>query len=414
MKRFYCITQYLLFISLASFLIVSCRGKNDVVPLDGHHQMITFKIDTILGQIDETNHTVTITVPGTTNLAHVKPIVAISDKASVTPSSGTEVDLTQPAIYTVTAEDKSQQKYIVTAKKAINLQNRILSFEIRSGAVTYKGVINDTTFTVKIGAPFTTTGAVNPAKVTTAVTIAAGATITPAADAIVDFTSPVKYKVAAPNGEIQEYTVSVLNTETELAYFDVPLSGFSEGSLRQPNITRTGSGFGLWTEEITGLKPPFAIFHVLESENVSNLTLKNIQLSKNATISPAADAPQDFNKDIVYTVTSQYGNTEQYTIRAFKKKIIMKNEFFPTSLPINDKGGNLEEYMSDQDIKEAWMTTGTADYKLTVEPATRYSWGYVTTRFYANTATLPRGFYWLKVKLTNDAVVSTTHSFYTY
>jgi len=414
MRRFYCVAQYLLFAFLTSFLIVSCRSENDVIPLDGQHQMITFKIDTTLGQIDETNHTVTITVPGTTDLAHVKPVIAVSGKATVTPSSGAEVDLTQAVTYTVTAENKSQQKYIVTAKKAVNLQNRILSFEIKSGTSIYKGVINDTTFTVKIGAPFSATGAVNPAKVATAVTIAAGATITPAADAIVDFTSPVKYKVTAPNGEIQEYTVSVLNTETDLTYFDVPLSGFSEGSLRLSMITKTGSGLGFWEEEITDLKPPFAIFHVLESENISNLTLKNVQLSKGATISPSADSPQDFNKDIVYTVTSQYGNTTQYTIRAFKKKIIMKDEFFPTSLPVNDKGGNLAEYMSDQDIKEAWLTTGKADYKLTLDPTTRYSWGYVTVRFYANTATLPHNFYWLKVKLTNDAVVSTTHSFYTY
>jgi hypothetical protein len=415
MKRFYCIARGLFPVLLMSFLIISCRGKDDIVPLDSQKLIVTFKIDTILGQIDETNHTVTITVPGTTDLAHVKPVIAISKNAIVSPLSGTEVDLSKPVIYTVTAQDQSKQSYVVTTKKAVNLQNRISSFEIKSGAYTYKGVINDTTFTVKVGAPFTATGYVNPSKVLTSVTIPAGATIEPAADAVVDFTSPVKYKVTAPNGEMQEYTVSVLNKETDFTYFDVPLSSFVEGDLRKPKIARTGTESGLWAEEVIGLTAPFAIFHVLESEDVSNLPIKNVKLSQGATISPAADVPQNFNKDVTYTVTSQYGNTEQYTIRAFKKKIIMWSEFAPTSLLINGAAGNLEEYISDQDIKAAWLLgSDNIEYGVTVEPATRYAWGYVTTHFYANTATLPRGLYWLKVKLTNDAVVSVTHRFYSY
>jgi hypothetical protein len=413
MRRFYCTVPYL-FVCLAAFLIASCKHKDDIMPLDDQHQMMTFKIDTVLGQIDETNHTVSITVSGITDLAHVKPVIAVSNKASVLPASGVEVDLTQPVTYIVTAQDKSQQKYVVTARKAVNLQNKILSFEIKSGTSTYHGVVDNQTFTVKIGAPFTTEGNVDPAKVNTSVIIPAGATIIPAANAVVDFTSPVKYKVTAPNGEVQEYTVSVLNTETNFTYFEVPLGGFTEGSLRPNLMSRTGNSMGLWPEEVEGLTSPFAIFHVLESENVSGLPIKNVKLSKGATISPAADVPQDFNKDVIYTVTSQFGNAEKYTIRAFKKKIIMRYEFGPTSLMVDGVNGNLEEYISDQDIKEAWLMSVDGEYKLTVQAATRYPAGYVTSRLYANTAVLPRAFYWLKVKLTNNAEISNTHRFYLY
>jgi hypothetical protein len=414
MRQFYCLAQYLLFVAVTSVLILSCAKNDEPIPLDGQHQMITFKIDTILGQIDETNHTVTITVPGTMDLTKVKPVIAVSDKASVTPASGTEVNLTKPVTYTITAEDKSQQQYVVTAKKAVNLGNRILSFQIKLGTTTYNGVINDTSFTIKTGVPFTKNGVVDLSRVNTTVIIPAGASVTPAVNAVVDFTSPVTYKVTAPDGEVQEYTVSVLNNETDLTFFEIPLSGFTQGSLRQPLITQTGQENGLWPEEITGLAAPFAVFHVLESEDVSHLTLKSVKLSQGATISPATDVPQDFNSDVVYTVTSQYGNTQQYTLRAVKKKIIMRNEFYPTSYMINATGGNLEEYMSDQDIQEAWLLDGKAEYKVTVDPATRYAWGYVTSRFYANTATLPQGYYWLKVKLANGAVISETHRFYMY
>lgn len=413
MKLFYCTVPYL-FVCLASFLIVSCNHKDDIILLNDQHQMMTFKIDTILGQIDETNHNVIITVSGTTDLAHVKPVIAVSGKASVSPGSGVEVDLTQPVTYIVTAGNKTQQKYVVTARKAKNLQNKILSFEIKSGTNTYKAVIDNQTFTVKIGAPFTTEGHIDPIKVNTSVMIPAGATILPAADAVVDFTSPVKYKVTAPNGEIQEYTVSVLNTETDFTYFEVPLGGFGEGSLRPTLMTRTASRMGIWPEEVEGLSTPFGIFHVLESENVSGLSIKSVKLSKGATISPAADVPQDFNKDVTYTVTSQFGNTEKYTIRAFKKKIIMRYEFMPTSLMIDGANGNLEEYISDQDIKKAWLMSQDGAYELTVQPATRYSSGYVTSHLYANTASLPQGAYWLKVMLANNVEVSSTHRFYLY
>lgn len=42
------------------------------------------------------------------------PVIQVSDKASVSPASGTAQDFTDSVTYTVTAEDHSEQEYIVT------------------------------------------------------------------------------------------------------------------------------------------------------------------------------------------------------------------------------------------------------------------------------------------------------------
>lgn len=401
-----------LFCTLFFSCIMSCK-HDEQINFSSDKQLLTFKIDTILGQIDETNHTVTIIVPGKTDLTHVKPVIATSPKSTVSPASLAEVDLTNPVIYTITAEDLSQQTYKVIAKKAVNLQNRILSFSIKKGTETFNGIIDDSALTVKIGVPFTNGGQINIKKIATTVTIPTGATITPAINAEVDFSSPVVYKVTAPNGEIKEYTVSVLNNESKLFSFGVPLKGTEDQFMRPTLTTHSGQEYGLYPEEVTGLNLPYGIFHVLETENFSALTLETPTLSPGATISPAANAPQNFTNDVVYTVTSQFGTSTNYTIRAVKKKIIFSYELHPTSIMVDTDNGNILHYLSAQDIKEAWLVAPSTqtDYAVTVGTTTSNSWGYKETQIFANT-TLPEGFYVLKVKLTNNTVVSDTHSFF--
>ncbi len=64
--------------------------------------------------INQTNHTIAVTMPAGTNVTSLTPSITVSDKASVSPASGAAQDFTNPVTYTVTAEDGTQQTYIVT------------------------------------------------------------------------------------------------------------------------------------------------------------------------------------------------------------------------------------------------------------------------------------------------------------
>ena len=67
---------------------------------------------------DSINHTVTLVVPGGTDITNLAPTILVSASATVSPSSGAAENFTNPVVYTVTAEDGSTQTYTVTVKAA--------------------------------------------------------------------------------------------------------------------------------------------------------------------------------------------------------------------------------------------------------------------------------------------------------
>ena len=68
----------------------------------------------VVGVVDETNHTVSLTVPFGTNVTALVPTITISAGASISPNTGVAQNFTGPVTYTVTAENSSTQNYIVT------------------------------------------------------------------------------------------------------------------------------------------------------------------------------------------------------------------------------------------------------------------------------------------------------------
>ncbi len=78
----------------------------------------SFVIGSSTGAIDETAHTIAVTVPFGTVVTALAPTIVVSDKATVNPASGVTQNFTDPVTYTVTAEDSSTQVYIVTVTVA--------------------------------------------------------------------------------------------------------------------------------------------------------------------------------------------------------------------------------------------------------------------------------------------------------
>jgi hypothetical protein len=68
----------------------------------------------INGVVNNTLHTVSLTVPYGTNISSMTPIITISDKSTIAPQSGEVADFRNNVTYTVTAEDGMTQSYVVT------------------------------------------------------------------------------------------------------------------------------------------------------------------------------------------------------------------------------------------------------------------------------------------------------------
>lgn len=73
----------------------------------------------IAGTVDDTAHTVGVTVPFGTAVTALAPTIAVSEGATVSPTSGTSKNFTTAQTYTVTAEDATTtQAYTVTVTVA--------------------------------------------------------------------------------------------------------------------------------------------------------------------------------------------------------------------------------------------------------------------------------------------------------
>jgi hypothetical protein len=74
----------------------------------------------ISGVINESDHTIALTVPFSTNVSALIPTIVISADASIDPDTGVAQDFISPVTYTVTAEDGSTKNYIVTVTVSAN------------------------------------------------------------------------------------------------------------------------------------------------------------------------------------------------------------------------------------------------------------------------------------------------------
>jgi hypothetical protein len=80
-------------------------------------QITSFSINSlspnVAGVINETNHTIALSVPFGTGVSSLNSLVEISAGASISPVSNTGQNFITPVTYTVTAEDGSTQDYVV-------------------------------------------------------------------------------------------------------------------------------------------------------------------------------------------------------------------------------------------------------------------------------------------------------------
>ncbi|TSJ35919.1 DUF5018 domain-containing protein [Mucilaginibacter corticis] len=208
MKHFNMIVRTL---SVLFFLVIvqSCGKKqdNNPAPSKSSAKGISAFSVTINGTV--TNGTVDgssikITVPYGTDVTALSPTISASDKAAVSPKSGTPQNFTSPVTYTVTAEDGSTQTFTITVIVGKSPAKAITGFSFSTLNPAITASVNDTTkkitATLPYGTPLT---ALAPT-----ITVSAKATVSPASGAAADFSKPVNYTVTAEDGSTQVYQVT--------------------------------------------------------------------------------------------------------------------------------------------------------------------------------------------------------------
>ena len=109
----------------------------------------TFPEETGSAVIDAINHTVDVEVNYGTDLSMLTPTISVSFGGSIVPSSASQNDFTNLAIYTVTAEDGvTTQDWTVTVVDAPNIETDILTFTL--GEQLQTATIDDVNHTVVI------------------------------------------------------------------------------------------------------------------------------------------------------------------------------------------------------------------------------------------------------------------------
>ena len=161
------------------------------------NDILSYKIGDAVGTIS--GNRVSIAIPYATDLTAAKPEIKVSEFAKVTQKPA-ELQLGENH-YTVTAEDRSTQNYIVTITRTPAATGRqITSFRYGGYAATINEGTAEITMTLPKG--------ISPVFAPTIET-SEFATVSPASGEEQDFSSPVKYKVTAQNKTSKTYTVKV-------------------------------------------------------------------------------------------------------------------------------------------------------------------------------------------------------------
>jgi len=119
--------------------------ENTVVPEEksSEKNIISFSLASnpeISAEVDQMNKTVVLNLPHDANIKNLTPVIAVSPKATVVPSSNVSQDFTSPVSYRVIAEDATIQDYtvqVVLAPKPVkkSIWTNILIFLISAIAI---------------------------------------------------------------------------------------------------------------------------------------------------------------------------------------------------------------------------------------------------------------------------------------
>ena len=192
----------------------------------------------VTGLVNESAKTVTLVVPGGTNLANLVPTIT-HNGASVAPTSGTPQDFTNPVTYTVSATDGSTADYTVRVERFF--------YDEGTNAAAYTANWNNgTTYNMLQFGGLGNVTAHGPSGPAANVTYTLNLTALPAH-------TQIRYRVfwhmvdSLDNETSYLYLTNAAGTETEQARFTKSAGGAPAFSILAPGTTQVWSGFKPYT-----------------------------------------------------------------------------------------------------------------------------------------------------------------------
>jgi glycopeptide antibiotics resistance protein len=262
----------------------------------------------VTGTINETAHTIALTVPFGTNVTALVATftttgASVKVDAMAQVSGTTANNFTSPVTYTVTAADASTQAYIVTVTVALNSAKAITAFSFQGLSPAVIGTINETAHTIALTVPFgTNVTALVATFTTTGTAVRIGATPQVSGTTANNFTSPVSYTVTAGDASTQAYLVTVtaaLNSAKAITAFSFQgLSPAVPGTITEAT-------------HMIALTVPYG----------TNVTALVATFSTTGASVAVAGTPQvsgttanNFANPVTYTVTAADASTQAYLV----------------------------------------------------------------------------------------------------
>jgi len=285
----------------------------------------------IIGAIDQTAHTVTVTVPFSTDLTTLVATFTSSDLSTVkigstVQVSGTTVNnFTNPVTYTVVAENSTTQDYVVTVNKAAaSTQRDITAFSFNGLNPAVTGTINQVNQTINLTVPFATNLTTLVATFTNSPlsTVTVGGVAQTSGTTANDFTADKVYRVTAEDGtSYKDYTVHVTKTAAStansiLTFSFAALSPAVTGVINQDNTTIALTV--PWATNVTNLVATFT------SSPLSTVSV-------GSTVQVSATTANDFTNPVVYKCTAEDGSVENYTVTVTKTPASTANQILTFS-----------------------------------------------------------------------------------
>jgi hypothetical protein len=197
--------KFYLMAALFACCLESCENDREDMDLSGGVDITSFTINGVEGVIDQKAQTIHLLLPTNTDLSGLKPVIAVSDGASVTPASEEAVDFSDSENTPTEYKVVNKNRYNTYKVRVENVKAKITLFRIG----TYVGDIDEANRTISVYMPEGT----DVTALAPTVQHTDGATISPADGAAVDFTNPVVYTLSYV-GETFQYTVTVLLQES--------------------------------------------------------------------------------------------------------------------------------------------------------------------------------------------------------
>jgi len=308
-----------------------------------------------VGVINETTNTITVNVPNSTNLTALVASFSLSEKAeafigAVKQISGSSAnDFSSPVSYSVVADDGSTQIYVVVVNVLpVQTGKAITDFRFDAYSPVVVGTIDQTAYTITAQVPVGTDLTTLIPNFTHSLlsTISVGGVGQVSGSSVVDFTSPVTYRVTAEDGGTQDYVVTVTekpaSTENDLLYF--AFESFT------PNVVGT---INQSTYSVTLVVP----YGTVVTQLVASFTISEYADVKimNGGYQQSGITQNDYTYPVVYEVYAQNGSSQSYVITVTETPDITAPVVSADAQSVSNVNGNYVLVSSNEGIGKVYI-----------------------------------------------------------